>query len=107
MGTKELIDKLNMTNNFDCWSLFTGYASKGILTEEAFNKGLAYAWTLDRKVAEFFAFRGKHFPKSDGVVISTYVNKEDITAIFLDRDESEVILLPNVCWVDAKVVERA
>lgn len=49
------------------------------------------SWTLDREVAEFFAFRGKHFSKEDGRVYSIRIKKDQMLALFLDRSEYEVI----------------
>ena len=49
------------------------------------------SWTLNRDVAEFFAFRGKHFAKEDGRVYSIRIKKDQMLALFLDRSEYEVI----------------
>lgn len=48
-------------------------------------------WTLDRGVAEFYAFKGKHFRKEDGRVYSISIKKSQMLALFLDRYEDEVI----------------
>lgn len=49
------------------------------------------SWSLRREVAEFFAFRGKHFPKEDGRVYSIRVRKANIFALLLERGEFEVL----------------
>lgn len=48
------------------------------------------SWTLDRKVAEFFARRWGE----TGKVFKQEISPSDITALIFDRGESEVILLP-------------
>lgn len=133
------------------WELFADLAEKGKLSDEAFNKGLAIAWTegrgtgdfraiqyfmrckkelvmneeelayynslpdkvtlyrgcsieeyededgdscfgiswtTSRDVAEFFAFRNE---QEDTAVYSIEVDKEDIKAVFLSRNELEAI----------------
>lgn len=45
------------------------------------------SWTLDRTKAEFFANR---FSKK-GIVLERTINKDEIIAVFLGRNESEVI----------------
>lgn len=50
------------------------------------------SWTIDRGVAEFFAFRGRSHAESDGRVYVAEVFKEDIIVIIEDRGEREVIL---------------
>lgn len=131
------------------WELFADLAEKGKLSDEAFNKGLAIAWTegrgtgdfraiqyfmrckkelvmneeelayynslpdkvtlyrgcsieeyededscfgiswtTSRDVAEFFAFRNE---QEDTAVYSIEVDKEDIKAVFLSRNEFEAI----------------
>lgn len=51
---------------------------------------LGFSWTTQRKVAEFFAFRHEQTNTS---VYSIKVPKEDISTIFLCRNEFEVIYL--------------
>lgn len=55
-----------------------------------------FSWTLSREVAEFFAFRGVHFNAEDGRVYSVRIRKSNMMALFLDRDEFEVIH-PSIC----------
>ena len=50
------------------------------------------SWTIDRGVAEFFAFRGKRHREEDGIVYGAEVPKFDIVAIIEERGEREVIL---------------
>lgn len=46
------------------------------------------SWTTSRDVAEFFAFRNE---QEDTAVYSIEVDKEDIKAVFLSRNEFEAI----------------
>ena len=46
------------------------------------------SWTTCRDVAEFFAFRNE---QEDTAVYSIEVDKEDIKAVFLSRNEFEAI----------------
>ncbi len=50
------------------------------------------SWTIDRGVAEYFAFRGRSHKEEDGRVYVAEVFKEDILAIIEERGEREVIL---------------
>ena len=49
------------------------------------------SWTLKRCVAEFFAFRGRGCKIEDGRVFAIKILKYDISALFLDREEQEVV----------------
>lgn len=51
----------------------------------------ALSWTLDREVAEWFAHRFGQ----NGTVYEAQVRKENIHAVFLGRDEEEVIVDPE------------
>jgi len=51
----------------------------------------ALSWTVDKKKAEWFAYR---FGES-GTVYKAQINKADILAFFTSRDESEIVLNPN------------
>ena len=51
----------------------------------------ALSWTLDREVAEWFA----HRYGENGTVYEAQVRKENIYAIFLGRNEAEVIVNPE------------
>ena len=51
----------------------------------------ALSWTLDREVAEWFAHRFGQ----NGTVYEAQVRKENIHAVFLGRNEEEVILDPE------------
>lgn len=46
------------------------------------------SWTTSREIAEFFAFRNE---QEDTAVYSIEVDKEDIKAVFLSRNEFEAI----------------
>lgn len=54
--------------------------------------GYGLSWTLRRDIAEFFAFRhmGDTFP-DNRAVYKTTVRKKDIRAVFMERDEHEII----------------
>lgn len=52
---------------------------------------LGLSWTLSRGVAEWFAFRGVHYDDVDGRVYSIKIRKSRMLALFLDRNESEVV----------------
>ena len=55
-----------------------------------YNFDLNFSWTLDRGIAEFFAFRHN---LADRLVIEVEISKEEIKAIFNDRDEKEIICI--------------
>lgn len=54
--------------------------------------GYGLSWTLRRDIAEFFAFRhmGDTFP-DNRAVYKTTVRKEEIRAVFMERNEHEII----------------
>lgn len=60
-------------------------------TSESSPLSKAYSWTLEHKVAEFFATRFQ----SDGRIHKRRVHKDNIKAFIPNRDESEVIVLPE------------
>ena len=51
----------------------------------------ALSWTLDREVAEWFAHRFDE----DGTVYEAQISKDHILALFIGRNESEVIVDPK------------
>ena len=51
----------------------------------------AMSWTLDKEVAEWFA----HRYKEDGTVYEAEINKKYILALFMERNESEVVVDPK------------
>lgn len=59
---------------------------RGVLNDGT-EKGLS--WTTDKKVAEWFSNR---FDENNGRVYSGTVNKHDIFAYFLGRNESEIVI---------------
>ena len=71
---------------------------RGMTVKESRQRKYSFgiSWTLDRKVAEFFAyeyirnFATQNEPKT---VLEAIVDKKDIVAVFLRREESEVICL--------------
>ena len=63
---------------------------RGVTSNNAKNIN-ALSWTLNRDVAEWFAHRyGK-----DGTIYEAQIAKEHICAVFLGRNEEEVIVDPN------------
>lgn len=80
----EYFDKLP-----DTVTVYRG-ASSMEFEDECPNFGLS--WTTEQKVAEFFAFRGRGCNVEDGRVYRVVVDKDDIKAVFLDRQEAEVII---------------
>ncbi len=70
----------------------TIYRGTNIAEATAAKRDMNFSWTLDRVVAEFFAFRfGSVLPPR--VVIETEISKDEIKAIFNDRKEKEVICI--------------
>ena len=61
------------------------------ITEKNKDNILALSWTMKRETAERFANRFK----SKGKVYQAKIRKEDILAVFLGRNESEVIVDPK------------
>ena len=51
----------------------------------------AMSWTLDKEVAEWFA----HRYKEDGTVYEAEIDKKHILALFIGRNESEVVVDPK------------
>ena len=51
----------------------------------------AMSWTLDKSVAEWFAYRFKE----NGTVYEAEINKKHILALFIGRNESEVVVDPK------------
>ena len=51
----------------------------------------AMSWTLDKKVAEWFA----HRYKEEGTVYEAEINKTHILALFMEWNESEVVVNPK------------
>ena len=61
---------------------------RGCSTKEAEFGNFGFSWSLNRQVAEFFAFRKD---QSDTAVYSIHADKEDIMAIILERSEDEAL----------------
>jgi len=69
---------------------------RGMAFDEDISKNYGISWTLDRKVAEKFAFEFPHNYNVRGLkmmVKELKVKKEQITALFLGRKEHEVIYI--------------
>jgi hypothetical protein len=52
----------------------------------------AYSWTLDKKIADFFANR---FSRGTGKILTKKIKPEEILDYLPDRSESEVLIMPN------------
>lgn len=78
-------------------TLYRG-CNKGEVEDE--DSALGISWTIERKVAEFFAFR---FEQTDTAVYSIEVEKKNIDALFLNRKEYEAICL-GVCEEDITLI---
>ena len=63
----------------------------------------ALSWTLNREVAEWFAHRFGQ----NGTVYEAQVKKENIYAVFLGRNEEEVIVDPGRSWVSPSCRSRS
>lgn len=72
----------NLENPVTVYRGVTSYNAKNVK---------ALSWTLDKKVAQWFA----HRYGEQGTVYQAQVRKEDIYAIFTGRNESEVIVDPK------------
>lgn len=61
--------------------------------EEKLHGEFLQSWTLRREVAEYFAFRDKEVGSNidNKAVFSTEINKHDISALLLNRNEYEVV----------------
>ncbi len=76
---------------------------RGCSKKEINSKKIRYSWTLDKKVAEFFAYEYKNLvltksfdkDKSDFDVIEKTINKSEVIAYFNGRKESEIIYYPK------------
>ena len=63
---------------------------RGVHIKKGTLRGLS--WTLDRERAEWFANR---WAKRRPYLVEAEVLKSDVRAYFLDRNEAEIIVLPN------------
>jgi hypothetical protein len=54
---------------------------------------LGASWTLERSVAELFPFRARYAGGGEPVLITAEVEKKNILAIKLDRNEHEAIIM--------------
>jgi hypothetical protein len=64
---------------------------RGTCMDEIRSGNWGFAWTLDRDKAEWFATR---FEQDDPVLITTTVNKSDVTGVLHRRGEAEIIIHP-------------
>lgn len=62
---------------------------RGTSEEECNSMAYGFSWTTDVKVAKFFAYR--HTTKNR-CVVGIDVEKKDIKAVFVSRDESECLI---------------
>lgn len=76
---------------------------RGCSKKEIISKKIRYSWTLDKKVAEFFAYeyssngltQSLDKVKSDFDVIEKTINKSEVIAYFNGRQESEILYYPK------------
>lgn len=75
---------------------------RGCSKKEIKSNKLRFSWTLDKKVAEFFAYEhinglSESFEKvkSDFDVIEKTINKSEVIAYFNSREESEILYFPK------------
>ncbi len=69
---------------------------RGMTKDELKSGNLGVSWTLKEQVAEFFAFTYRRNFDTRGlekIVYSVSVKKSDIIAVFLDREEEEIIYI--------------
>jgi hypothetical protein len=69
---------------------------RGSSTERA--GGLA--WTTSRAMAENFARGHRGLPVPDPVIVATKVPRDAILAVFIERDEAEVVIDPDAVALD-------
>ena len=71
---------------------------RGMSEEEFHSNNYRFSWTLDRGIAEFFAYKyQRNFTKKgSGKVVSEIVKKSDCLGFLDDRGEKEIILKPKV-----------
>lgn len=89
ISSKLMMDKSEKEKYSELQDEITIYRGGNKVEGEDSNFGLS--WTYNRGVAEFFAFRGRTHSIEDGRLFSVTIPKEKIHAIFLDRNEDEVI----------------
>ena len=75
---------------------------RGVTSHNAQNVK-ALSWTLNREVAEWFA----HRYGETGTVYEAQVRKENIHAVFLGRNEAEVIVDPECLMGLSQLPEQA
>jgi len=76
---------------------------RGCSKKEINSKKIRYSWTLDKKVAEFFAYEYINLSltnsiekdKSEFDVIEKVINKSEVIAYFNGREESEILYFPK------------
>ncbi len=59
---------------------------------------LSYSWTLERPVANWFATRFR----KNGIVLEGKCSKFDVAALFLERNEAEIFIIPD----DVEIISR-
>jgi hypothetical protein len=90
---KYLMDNMERAYYKKLPNIVTIYRGCNKLEYEDDDNFLGLSWTTERKVAEFFAFRNRGCNINDGRVYSVNISKLEISAIFLDRHEYEVIYI--------------
>tara|TARA_R110002072_G_scaffold288828_2_gene455124 strand:- start:5649 stop:6203 length:555 start_codon:yes stop_codon:yes gene_type:complete len=73
-------------------------AYRGMSIKEFESAEYNISWTLDKKVAEFFAYKyRRNFDTSDHqkIVVKAEISKSSIMALWHDREEQEIIIKPS------------
>ena len=69
---------------------------RGMTVEESTKEHQGVSWTLDKKVAEFFAYqyiRNQSTAKKPKTVVEKVIDKSEIIAVFWGRGEQEIIYM--------------
>lgn len=88
LDPQKLMDQEEYTQFQNLDDVVTVY--RGVTSYNA-NNIKALSWTLNREVAEWFV----HRYGEDGIVYEAHINKEHTYALFLGRNEEEVIVDPK------------
>ena len=88
LDPQKLMDQEEYTQFQNLDDVVTVY--RGVTSYNA-NNIKALSWTLTREVAEWFV----HRYGEDGIVYEAQINKEHTYALFLGRNEEEVIVDPK------------
>ena len=70
---------------------------RGVAVDGDYDEGYGLSWTLNKEVARFFSEEytrriNKHLTP---IILEQTINKQDIAWILLEREEEEVVVIPN------------